>query len=204
MKWVKRSKTEPTISKALFKMSTETRTIAFTDTNAVESHNRRTNLFVGTHHAPQELVKYLAKLEANDLALLQNGEFEHLAASRRYRQYRSDYTHRPSTDRTTGTMRRRSSSGAGPAPRRTRQRRSALMAAHDGGVRRQSGNPGHLGEAVPQQAAATGFQLLTPCTNPTIALLQSMVLQILEDTESMRAESVKVREKRTYVILNVI
>ena len=202
--WVKRSKMEPMISKALSKMSTETRTLAFTDTNAVESHNRRTNLLVGTHRAPLELVKDLAKLDANDLALLQNGEFEHLAAPRRYRQYRSDSTLRPSTDRTTGTVRRRSSSGVGPVPRRTRQRRSASMAAHDGGVRSQSGTPSHRGEAVAQQAAATGLQVPTPCTNPTIALLESKLLQILEDIESMPAESVEVREKRTDVILKVI
>ena len=64
------------------------------------------------------------------------------------------------------------------------------MATHDGGMRSQSGTSSHRGELVAQQTVATILHVRPPFPNPTITLPESKLLQILEDIESMPAESV--------------
>ena len=201
VRWVKSSKMEPMICMSMSKMSTESRTLGFSDTNGVESHNRRGNLLVGKHNAPQDLAEKLEAVDLNDLKLLKDKAHEYFSVACAYRVNRSDSTLRPCTSNNTGVVRRRSPSGVGPTPRRTRRRTSTEARGCAGVMRGRGRGRGRGREGVSEQQTTPEHD---PASAEAIILLESKLLKVSQDIEWMPAESVEVREKRTDVILNVI
>lgn len=126
VQWVEGNGMASMISKSLSLMSSECRSLGFSDTNVVESQNRRGNVLVGTHNRPGEAALKLWDVDKLDVNRVQEGFYNNIAIPVGVRA-RNDSILKPSGGaKLAFGKRKRSKSRLGPTMNRNRRRKEAV------------------------------------------------------------------------------